>query len=191
MKRLFLIPLLALFISGEALALATEIGLSFNRKRTSFDANNYLDSESLTGSVSLYFFERLALEMSYTSATGVREEKLVSNGVTISQQTVVQTTQVYGADLIWVLADRKEFFQPYVKGGFARIQRVQQVKVNSLNTYTLEPDIAIVPSWGLGCKLALTPQFGIKLSYDAWKTPLGEGAFSNDDAVRAGVTWMF
>ena len=189
MKKLVFLVLISL-LSFEAHALYTEVGVNYGRKRTSFDADNYLDSESLTGSLSFYFLERLALEMSYTSANAIREEKIKSGSTVISQQTVYQTTQVYGADLIWVFADKKAFFQPYIKGGVAQIRRVQEVKVNSQNTYLLEPEVATTPSYGLGFKLAITDTFGIKISYDGWKTPLGGGTFSNDDSVRAGITWM-
>lgn len=193
MKRSFWLPLIALFFlfSESAQALVTEVGLNYGRKRTSFDADNYFDSESITGSLSLYFMETIALELSYTSAVGVREEKLKSGTTVISQQTVVQTTQVYGSDLIWVLASRKAMFQPYIKGGAAQIKRVQEVKVNSLQTYTLEPETAIVPSYGFGFKVALAQGFGVKVGYDAWQTPLGGGQVSQDASVRAGVTWMF
>lgn len=174
----------------EAHALFTEVGVSYGRKRTSFDSDNYLDTESLSGSLSFYFMDRLALEMSYTSANTVREEKIRSGSTVLSQQTVVQTAQVYGADLIWVLAGRQAFFQPYVKGGAAQIRRVQEVKVNNQNTYRLEPEVVLVPSYGVGFKLALTSSFNLKISYDAWKTPLGQGSFSNDDQLRAGISWM-
>lgn len=185
MKRLFLLLTSVLFVSSEAHAIFTEVGLSYSRKRTSFDADNYLDSESLTGSLSFYFMEKLALEISYTDASGVREEKTA-----FSQQTVLQDTTVYGADLIWMLADRKAFFQPYLKGGAAVIRRKQTVKYSTLNTAILEPETSTAPSYGVGFKLNLTDTFGIKIAYDAWKTPVGGGVFSNDDSVRVGVTWM-
>lgn len=191
MKRSFAFFLMITLLSFNAQAFFTEVGLNYGRKKTSFDADNYFDSESLTGSISFYFKESLALEMSYTSATAVREETIRSGTTVVSRQTVVQTTQVYGADLIWPLASRQAFFQPYLKGGVAQIQRVQEVKVNDLNTYKLEPEVALVPSYGIGFKLAMTQTFAFKVSYDGWKTPLGGGAFSNDDALRVGVTWLF
>lgn len=188
-KHLFLI-FAALILSESAMALTTEIGVQYWRKQTSFDANNYLDSESITGSLSFYFFERVALEASYTDAKAVREEKIYSGSTVIQQQTVVQITNVVGADLIFMLSDRKAMFQPYIKGGVAQITRKQEVKVNNLNTYTLEPEKALVPSYGGGLKIALTDTLGIKISYDAWQTPVGGGAVTNDAQLRAGITWL-
>lgn len=189
-KPLLVFLLLPLFISEFSQAMFTEVGVTYGRKKTSFDSDNFFDSESITGSVSFYFFERFALELSYTDARGVREEKIISNGVTVQKQTVVQKTQVIGSDLIFVLADRKAFIQPYLKGGAAQITRRQEVKVNSI-TYVLEPESATVPSYGAGFKIALTESFGIKVSYDAWQTPIGGGAVTNDSQIRAGVTWIF
>lgn len=189
MKKVALIAALLLF-SHEALALMTEVGLQYGRKKTSFDSDNYFESESVTGSLSFYFMERIALEVSYTDAKGVREEKIISNGVVIAQQTVVQKTQVIGTDLIFVLADRKAFLQPYVKGGAAQIRRRQEVKVATLDTYVLEPENATVPSYGAGLKLNITDTFGIKFSYDAWQTPVGGGAATNDSQIRGGITWL-
>jgi hypothetical protein len=189
MKK-WIIILAGLIIAQDASALMTEFGVQYWRKKTSFDADNYLDSESLTGSISFYFMERLALELSYTDATAVREEKIYSGSTVIQQQTVVQVTNVIGADLIFVLSDRKAFLQPYIKGGAAQITRKQEVKVNNLNTYELDPEKAIVPSYGAGLKIAVTDTFGIKLSYDAWQTPIGGGTVTNDSQIRAGVSWL-
>ncbi len=190
MKKWLFLVFAGLVFSEGAMALTTEIGVQYWRKQTSFDANNYLDSESITGSLSFYFFERVALEGSYTDAKAVREEKIYSGSTVIQQQTVVQVTNVVGADLIFMLTDRKTMFQPYLKGGVAQITRKQEVKVNNLNTYTLEPEKAIVPSYGAGLKIALTDTLGIKISYDAWQTPVGGGAVTNDAQLRAGVTWL-
>lgn len=187
MKRLLLMIFPLMFVAADASAMFTEVGINYGRKRTSFDADNWLDSESSTLSVSLYFLEKLALELSYTRALAIREEK-----TPVTNTTVVQNTNVYGADVIWVFAGRKAFFQPYIKGGAARIERKQEVKnKNDGLVYPITPEVATVPSYGIGFKIALTESFGIKVGYDGWKTPLGGDAYSNDDSLRVGVTWFF
>lgn len=188
MKKYLLVIFVALF-SHSSFALVTEVGAQYGRKKTSFDADNYLDSESMTGSLSFYFMEKIAFEVSYTDARGIRKEKVVS-GSTNLEQTVVQKTVVIGGDLIFVLADRKSFLQPYVKGGAAQITRRQEMKINNLDTVVLEPESATVPSYGAGVKIAITDTFGIKVSYDAWQTPIGAGAVTNDSQIRAGVNFM-
>jgi opacity protein-like surface antigen len=188
MKKL-VFALTILFFSLPSLALVTEIGIQYGRKKTSFDADNYTDSESITGSLSFYFMEKLAVELSYTDANAVREEKVVSSSTSLTQ-TVVQKTTVLGADLIFVLMDRKAFLQPYIKGGMAQITRRQEMKINTLNTIVIEPETATVPSYGAGLKIAITDTFGIKLSYDAWQTPIGGGTVTNDSQIRAGISLL-
>lgn len=183
---LFLILLVAVTVSETTYALVTEVSVSYNRKKTSFDQLNYVETESSTASLSFYIAERIALELSYTSGLALREES-----VTGLQQTIVQRTQVADGNIIFVFADKKAFMQPYIKGGVAQITRKQEVKINSLDTYVLEPETALAPSYGIGTKFQLTDSFGIKLSYDVWQTPIGDGIKSDDNFVRAGVTWMF
>ncbi|MGZ3772380.1 MAG: outer membrane beta-barrel protein [Pseudobdellovibrionaceae bacterium] len=188
MKKLFSLTLLTVLIFyTPAQALYTELGLSYGRKTTTFDENNSFDSESITGSVSLYFLERLALELSYTDAKGLRQEKA---SITDPQRTTLQKSQIVGADLILTFADRKALFQPYIKGGTAQISRYQQVKIEGQDTYTIQPETATVPSYGAGLKIQMTESFGIKLSYDVWKTPIGGGLQTDDTSIRAGITWI-
>lgn len=189
MKKVFsiLFSLVVSIFTIPAQAMYTEMGLSYGRKTTTFDENNSFDSESITGSMSLYFLERLALELSYTDARGVRQEKASPSD---AQRTTTQKSQIMGADLILVFADKKSLFQPYIKGGGAQISRFQEVKIEGQNTFTLEPETATVPSYGAGLKIQMTETFGIKLSYDVWKTPIGGGLQTDDTSIRAGVTWV-
>lgn len=183
---LFFFPVF-IFLSNSASAFYSELGLSYGRKTTSFDENNSFDSESITGSVSLYFLERMALELSYTDAKGLRQEKASASD---AQRTTTQKSQIMGADLILTFAERKALFQPYIKGGGAQISRYQQVKIEGQDTYTIEPEVATVPSYGAGLKIQMTETFGVKLSYDVWKTPIGGGLQTDDSSIRAGITWV-
>lgn len=189
MKKILSYSVLVTLLLGalSANALTSEMGLSYGRKTTTFDENNSFDSESITGSVSLYFLERLAVELSYTDARGLRQEKASSSD---AQRTTTQRSQIMGADLILVFADKKSLFQPYIKGGGAQISRYQEVKISGQDTFTIEPESATVPSYGAGLKIQMTESFGIKLSYDVWKTPIGGGLQTDDSSIRAGVTWV-
>ena len=192
MKRFLLPFLLFVFAAPSAFGMGTELGVSYGLKKTAYDASNDTSSESVSASVSLYFTERIAVELSYTTATGVDDEKIVAGSNTITNQTIVQKTEVYGADLILILLDRSSWIQPYIKGGAAQVNRTQQVDDKILSTvYTIPKVSAVAPSYGAGFKIQITDQFGIKVSYDVQQTPLGNGIYSNDEGVRAGVTWMF
>lgn len=189
MKSFFALLLLILTVALTlpAQAIDIELGASYGHKTTTFDANNSYDSESTTASASFYFWEQIAIELSYTQASGVRQEKVTP---TDPQRTTYEQSQIIGADVIYVFADRKAFFQPYVKGGFAHISRTQNVKIEGWDTFTLNPDNAIVPSYGAGFKLAFTDSFGLKVGYEAWQTPIGGGQETQDSSLRVGLTWM-
>jgi hypothetical protein len=172
---------------NSASAMYTELGLSYSRKTTTFDENNSFDSESQTASLSMYFLERMALELSYTDALGLRYEKASNSD---PKRTTTQKSQIIGSDLILTFADKKSLLQPYIKGGGAQISRFQQVKIDGQDTYTLQPETATVPSYGAGLKIQLSDAFGLKFSYDVWKTPIGGGLMTDDTAIRAGLTWI-
>lgn len=188
MKKFSVLAILlsSLFLSLPAQALMTELGLSYARKTTSFDSDNSYDSESITGSVSLYFWERVALELSYTDAKAVRYEKA---SLSDPKRTTTQQSSIMGADLILMFADRKSLFQPYIKGGAAQINRIQHVKIEGQSTYTIEPDTAVIPSYGAGLKIQLTETLGLKLSYEVWRTPIGSGLHTDDSQIKGGLTW--
>ena len=172
--------------SSTAFAFMTELGLQYARKKTTFDQNNYIESESTTGSLSIYFLERIALELSYTQALGNREEKASSVD---PRRTSITRTTATGADLVLVLADKKALFQPYIKGGAARITRLQEVDIEGFGKQTLEPEDATVPSYGAGIKIPISEALNLKLSYDVWQTPVGNGVKSDDASFRAGMSW--
>jgi len=189
MKCFLAVFLLFLTVALALPAQATdiELGASYGHKTTTFDANNSYDSESATASLSFYFWERVAVELSYTQASGVRQEKVTPSD---PQRTTYEKSEIGGADLIYVFADRKDFFQPYIKGGAAYISRQQKVKIEGWDTFTLDPENAIVPSYGAGFKLAFTDSFGLKVGYEAWRTPIGNGQETEDSSLRVGLTWM-
>lgn len=179
---------LAILTASSAQAYFIEVGASYGRDKKTFDANNAIDSEAITGSLSFYFWDRIALELSYTDATGLRTEKATALD---PKRNIMQKTQILGADLILMLADRTAFFQPFVKGGGAQVNRRQTIDIEGQTSTTLEPESAIVPSYGVGFKLAMTEAFNIKVSYNIWQTPIGGGQKTDDSALKAGVTWIF
>lgn len=189
MRKLVLI-FAGLFLTAPSFsqAMYAEMGLSYGRKKTTFDANNNYESESITGSMSLYFAEQIALELSYTEATGIAKQQPTPD---TTPRVIYQKTQIFGSDLILILAGRQSMFQPFIKGGMAYLARRQEVKDGTMKTEVLPVDEAYVPSYGFGLKIDLTASFGVKAAYSIWQTPIGGGAKTNDDAITAGMTWKF
>jgi hypothetical protein len=186
----FLSCLLVLTFSFSASAIMTEIGASYNYKKSSFDADNISEQQSATGSLSFYFWEQVALEMSYTNGLYVKKEQQPNYSGSFLR-TTSQYTDVYGADLIFVLADRKAVFQPYLKGGAAYV-KIRQV-VQDTNAPAWELDYSgLSPSYGAGFKFFLTEAFAFRVSYDAIQTPAdNSGTKVTDITGRVGVSWMF
>ncbi|OYZ22991.1 MAG: hypothetical protein B7Y39_07010 [Bdellovibrio sp. 28-41-41] len=187
------ILILLLLLSLKSFAFLTEVSVSYAQKKTYFNNLNYNNTESTTGSVSFYFMEKVAVELSYTDASVLREETIF-NGTGFQQQTSLQKMAVYGSDLIFMLADRKAVFQPYVKAGVAQIQKTLTTKNAGVFVYDTDPINSTSPSYGAGIKISLSEAFGIKFSYDAWRTESKDsnGNKSNveDTSLRAGITWM-
>lgn len=178
--------LFLLLFSTSAWALNYELGMSYARKKNSFDKDNYFETESITGSLSLYFSEILALELSYTEAKANRYEKPPGG----SFLQTYQKTEILGADLIFVMGPRKAFMQPYVKGGAAQLKR-RQVSYDVTNSPNgLDIETAIVPSYGAGIKFTVTESLSLRISYDVWRTPVGGGVITDDNQLRAGLSWM-
>lgn len=168
----------------NSFALVTELGLSYGYSKKTFNANNYYQTDSKTGSISFYFLDRLALESSYTDSFYESQE-----ADTNSTRTVQQSTTIIDTSLIFVLLDKKNFIQPYVKGGAAYIKKNQKIRYLNASTIEIPESTGWAPSYGAGLKFILSERFSIKVSYDVWQTPLSDGTKSDDTGLKAGLTW--
>lgn len=188
------ILIILLLISTKSFAFLTELSLSYAQKKTYFNNLNYNNTESTTGSVSFYFMEKLAVELSYTDASVLREETIYNGNNGFTQVISLQKIAVYGSDLIVMLSDKKSVLQPYVKVGVAQIKKTLTTKNSDVFVYPSDPINSTSPSYGAGLKIALTEAFGIKLSYEAWRTEskdsTGNKSTVEDNSIRAGVTWI-
>lgn len=188
-----LISTVLLFFSINAHALLTELSVSYAQKKTYFNTDNYTNMDSSTGSISFYFMEKLAIELSYTDASILREETIY-NGSGFQQQTSLQKVIVYGSDFIFMLTDKKSMIQPYLKAGVSQIKKTLTTKNADVFVYETDPINSTSPSYGAGLKISITDAFGIKLSYDAWRTESkdsnGNKSTIEDSSIRAGLTWL-
>lgn len=188
--RILKLILIVLAVSPAAWGLQTELGINYNYKKSSFDSENNTEQQSATGSISFYFWEKIALEMSYTSGLYVKKEKQPSATTTTYMRTTTQYTDVYGADLIFILSDRKAMFQPYVKGGGAYVRVKQVVQDEGGNPWEILYN-GVSPSYGVGFKVFITEAFALRTSYDAIETPTNNGTKITDITGRVGLSWIF
>ncbi len=194
-KRIFFFLSVLLF-SFDSYAGFTELGASVNYRRTSIDDNNFSESTSYTGSISYYFWERSALELSYTSGVG----KLSTKATGVSELTQLQIAQfsMIGLDLVLSLAGREDVFQPYIKIGAGYVDK-NIFKENEIEgRVKIQTQSGTVPSAGAGFRIGLTKQLSLKVGVDAWTSPLDDRDENGekrdlqiDYAGRAGLAWMF
>jgi hypothetical protein len=179
----YTIAILGSFYPTSGLAVFTEFGLSQSYKKTSFSEQNFVESEMVSGSVSFYLWERIALEFSYTKGLAIRKEKDTGQPI----RTITQHSTVYGSDLILGFSDRRSTFQPFIKGGAAYIEKKQITQDEGTPSFETTPSPGYVPSYGVGMKIKLTENFGLTTSLDVWKD---DATSTNDVAARTGITWM-
>lgn len=180
--------LILLFLSLSSFAYAhTELGLSYQYRKTNFDEDNFSESQSTTGSVSIYFWDRVGLELSYTDGRYDRNESVTINNTTQTIKTS-QKVLIYGGDLIFLLMDPRSSIQPYLKAGMAHTKKQLSVN-NGTDVTTSDPVTGWAPSYGAGIKFMLTQQFSLKVSYDIWSTPQDSQTKTDDTALRVGLSW--
>lgn len=189
MSRIILL-LFCLAFSNFAHAMYTELGLSYNYMKRTFDELNTVENQGSTFSLSFYIWEQVALETSYTNGLYVKKERQASLSDT-TQRTTTQRSDITELDVIYVFADRKAQFQPYVKGGMAYITKKQVVQIGNDIPFDVSPKPAWAPSYGIGAKFMLTDSFAIKASWDAVHTPIDDSTFADDITARAGISWIF
>jgi hypothetical protein len=168
-------------------ALYTEVSFSHSYKKTTFSTDNFIESELLSGSISFYIWDHVALETSYTKGYALRKEKDFSNIL----RTITQDSRIYGLDLVLSLSERKATFQPYFKGGTAYITKKQTVTDDGQQAFEINPQPGLAPSYGFGLKIKFTDALALTTGFDIWQTPVDDGGKTNDSATRSGITWIF
>lgn len=188
--RLWILSSLFLtFIPIHADALYTEVGFSYSYMKRTIDSLNGHESQSTTGSVSLYFWEKLAFELSHTRGLFIKKEREESLTSPVQRQTT-QESEVSELNLIYLITERKVKFQPYIKGGVAQIKKKQSVFTDGVELYSLPIDPVMGPSYGIGAKYFFTEEIALRMSYDVVRTPIDNSATSEDVSVRVGFSWV-
>ena len=175
--------------SAAAHAGFVELGLSANYRASGYDADNYINSVSYTGSFSYYFWEMCAWELNYTRGYSVQATK--ASGANEPKSKIEDSIEMTSLDLVLSLAERQDPFRPYVKTGVGYLTKDRYRKIDDDPRELIQSQDGIVPSGGLGFALSLTKEFSIKLGVDAWTSPLDEKPLVVDYAGRVGVSFMF
>lgn len=175
------------FYHSPSTANYIELSATTNYRKSSIDRENFQESVSYTGSISYYFWEMSALELSYTN--GLTELNIKPPGEPKTTNTTV--FQLIGLDLVISFAGREDFFQPYVKAGGAYLEKKATQEVEGFGVRRIPSVHGIVPSGGLGFRLKLNQQFSFRAGIDAWTSPMDQKVKTVDYAGRAGISWFF
>lgn len=176
------------FLSLDASAGFVEVGISGNYRKSSIDANNYQESLSYTGSLTYYFWEMSAIEMSYTN--GISNASVKPG--TDARTDTITGFELTGLDFILTLADRESVVQPYVKVGGAYIKKKIVKRTEGIaDTRDGGSSEGLVPSAGVGFKIKFTKELSLKVGVDAWTSPPKQEPVIVDFAGRVGLSWMF
>jgi opacity protein-like surface antigen len=178
-----------ILFGNQATAIYVEVGANYNYKKSTYDANNTFEQQASTLSLSFYFWEQLGLELSYTTGLAVKNE--LASYSTALATTTTQYSDVYGTDLIYVLAGKQAKLQPYVKGGLAYVKKKQVIQAQGQPASEIIPPAGIAPSYGVGFKFFLTEFIALRAGYDVIHTPIDESTKVDDIAGRVGLSWIF
>ncbi len=189
MGRAILLILLPLSLSPLPLLAQSyfEVGLTANYRRSSIDTENWQETLSYTGSVSYYFWQMSALELSYTQGLSELSVKATDSLKMITTNFFSMT----GLDLVISFADRRAPFQPYVKLGAAYMSKTIRRQTEGFNSTLIAETSGLVPSAGLGFRILITETLSLRVGLDSWTNPLNESPLIFDYAGRAGISWMF
>jgi hypothetical protein len=188
-----LTSLILIFTSEAAEAGFIELGVSGSYKKSNIGDKAYDESQSLTGSVSYYFDESSALELSYTDGINRR---MIGEGEANGQLTNMYY-KMMGLDFVLTMGTRESTMRPYVKiGGVYILEKriVSQTWLNNIvySASPIEDQPALVPSAGIGFKLSLTKEWSLKVGVEAWTSrPVSQTPMTIDYAGRVGLSWLF
>lgn len=191
--RFVLFSLLAstsILFAHDANAGLMEVSASYSVRNSSIDENNFTENSSWTGSFAWYFFDLSAIELSYTK--GEAKQSLKSSTDTYATLYHAEF-EMSGADLVLTLAKKDSFIQPFIRGGVASLKKKffkEDTNTGAIEEYG-KPVNDVVPSYGAGLKLRITPTFSIKGSYDRWRSGSVDNKEIWDDAIKGGISWMF
>ncbi len=180
----FIVVVFVMFFSINSYAGYFEFSVTNNFRSSRIDENNFTKTNSLTGSVSYYFMEMSALELSYTEGTTEQTVKQLNQ----DPEKYIFQFRHYGLDFVFSLASRQSSFQPYVKAGAAYVERsLFSKKENFPRVLEAETEPEWLPSVGIGFKFKLTKNLAFKAGIDAWGDE-DQNIKDWDNAARIGVS---
>ncbi|MBK9293141.1 MAG: hypothetical protein IPM57_01660 [Oligoflexia bacterium] len=186
MHKIFFL-LFSFIFSSPALAGIYELSAVYNFKKTNYDASHYDAMEAGTASVAYYFWESMAVEISFTRGAAIQSQP---------EFIVYQDLTGYGASILFSVNSQNTPFKPYLKGGAAYITKILRYYYPNTPAPNPVKTEGLSPTAGLGFKYMLSSQFGIKVGLDGSQTTTRDVASNQtstnyDFAINAGISFLF
>ncbi len=176
-------------ISSPGFAGFFEVSASGSYVKHTVDEINYEEAKDATASISYYFWQQSAFEVSYTS--GLKTTNVGILGNTATYTNIQSESRLIGADFVLSFADKTAPFRPYIKVGVVHIHKKIIEQNGGFEAFEHPYADGMAPSAGIGLKIALTDTLSIKLGAESWTTPLAQDKVTYDYAGRAGLSWLF
>ena len=188
MKKIILT--LLLFISPKTFAGMAEIGLSASYHNSKINETNYTVKDSITASISYYFWSMSPLELSYTSG---RYESATGDPADSNNTIIIGISEFVGLDFVLSFASRESLFQPFIKVGGVYMDKEYYLDPDDDIKQMIDYQIGVAPSAGLGFRMKFSQAFSFKFTVDAWSTPINDERHTKnyDYAAKTGISWMF
>jgi hypothetical protein len=181
-----------LMLTSVAQAGFVEVGASGTYRKSNVGADIFSESYSVTGSISYLFDEMSAIELSYTEGYGKTFVGATTAGAT---REITNHATMASLDFVLTFGDRDAVLRPYIKAGAGYLINKEITEdIVGFGPRTTHEPVGIVPSAGLGFRLAITKTLSFKAGVDGWSSqPIGKENRNSkiDYAGRAGISWMF
>jgi len=168
-----------------------EIGASGSLRESNLDDDNGTETRSITGSISYYFLENSAIELSYTE--GFQETQGTANvGGTATAYNQIVNFEMIGLDFILSGGDKNAVLKPYIKAGGAYQLKEIEFKLVGSEKFMDDTDGMFI-TYGIGFKLRFSKNWSIKVGYDGYTGPVDNDKQQEqtDSTTRAGISFIF
>ena len=161
-----------------------EISALGSLARSDYGNGSYMKSQRVTASVGLFITSTTELEVSYTDARSHYNSEPAPKTVTKTWDRIASRS------LSQALLPRTAFFQPYIKGGAAQLNRRQQVTYNGAEQpeTTLKQPSGLV---GAGFRLNMLSFLSLKLELTAYMPNFNVREAKKNYDWQAGITLVF
>jgi len=179
-KNVLIVLLVAAF-GATAEAGLFELSATGNYRKTSVDDQHYSITSYGTAGLAYYFWELSAFELAYTQGNSATIQPTVS---------IYSTFKMYEANILITFAGKESAFKPYIKLGGGYTDRTVSEEQPGFNPIVTRSS-GFSPLAGVGFKLMLSQQFGIKAGVDGYSTPVNQQPVVYDYSAYAGISILF